>query len=92
VHIGDALSATIGSRMFDTVRFLQENFNSPDGVVGLLGAYKQDVPPRDTVRKWFSRGNVPSEWFPLLCAILELDHGSPISLAKYLGSASDGKK
>lgn len=92
MHIGDTLSATIGSIMFETTRFLQENFNSPDGVVGLLGAYRLDAPPRDTARKWFSRGNIPSDWFPVLCAVLELEGGQPISLAKYLRRSPDGQK
>lgn len=70
--------------MFDSTRFLRENFQSPDGVIGLLGSYGLSSPPRDTVRKWFARGGIPSMWLPLLVVILELDRGQPVPLAPYL--------
>ena len=70
--------------MFDAVRFLKENFHNSDGVIGLLHAYRLDAPPRETVRKWFLRGGIPSTWFALLLCVLELDNGAPVRLAKYL--------
>ncbi len=77
--------------MFDTIRFLQDNFNAPAGVINLLGAYRLPAPPQDTVRKWFSRGNIPSEWLPVLVSVLELDNGQPVSLIRYLGSTQDAE-
>ena len=70
--------------MFATNRFLEDHYRDPDGVVGAFNAYSLDIPPRDTVRKWFARGSIPSEWFPMLVAVRELDTGEPIRLAPYL--------
>lgn len=70
--------------MFDTQRFLEDHYKTPDGIVGTFNAYRLDIPPRDTVRKWFARGSIPSEWFPMLVAVRELDTGEPIRLAPYL--------
>lgn len=72
--------------MFDTPRFLAEHYGTPDAVVGLCNAYRIDIPARDTVRKWWSRGAVPSEWFPVLVAVREIETGEPIRLAPYLRS------
>lgn len=70
--------------MFDHIRFLNEKFTNPDGVIGLLSLYRLGYPKRDTIRKWFERGGIPSDWLPLLIAVLELDSGEPVRLAPYL--------
>lgn len=71
--------------MFDVKRFLTENFRDPDGLVGAFNAYRLAIPPKDTVRKWFSRETVPSEWLPMIIAVLELENGKPVSLTPYIG-------
>lgn len=71
--------------MFDAKRFLDENFRDADGLVGTFHAYGLSVPPKDTVRKWFVRATIPSEWFPMIVAVLELENGKAISLTPYLG-------
>ncbi|MDK4730513.1 hypothetical protein EVC08_016 [Rhizobium phage RHph_N65] len=73
--------------MFDTLKFLQDNFGSPDAVVGMAAQYGIDIPVRDTVRKWFARGAISGEWLPVLLTMLELENGKAISLKGYL---SDG--
>lgn len=70
--------------MFDTQRFLRDAYGTPDGVVNLFGSYKLPSPPRDTVRKWFERGSIPSQWFPVLVVVRELEDGRPMRLAGYL--------
>lgn len=70
--------------MFDTKRFLEDQFVSADGLVGSFNAFRMDIPSRDTVRKWFERGSVPSDWLPLLICVRELETGEPVKLAKYL--------
>ncbi len=70
--------------MFDTTRFLEDHFRTPDAIVGLFNAYRLEIPARDTVRKWFARGSVPSEWFPLLVAVRELENGEPVRLLPYI--------
>ena len=71
--------------MFDHKRFLDDQFGSPDGVIGTLGAYKIAHPSRDTVRKWFERGGIPALWLPMLLCVLEIENGQPVRLANYLG-------
>lgn len=70
--------------MFDTPRFLRETFINPDGLVGLFNAYRIPIPAKDTVRKWFSRGSVPSEWFAMSIALLELERGERVSLVNFI--------
>jgi hypothetical protein len=71
--------------LFKTTQFLEENFATPDAVVGLSSCFNVEVPTRDTVRKWFSRGAIPGEWWPILLLILECQNGAPISLLGYMG-------
>lgn len=71
--------------MFDAKRFLRDHFRDPDGVVGVFNSFRLDIPPKDTVRKWFERGTIPSPWFAMLVAVLELEKGRPISLSRYIG-------
>lgn len=70
--------------MFDASRFLTENFRSPDGVLHALAKVQPELPERETVRKWFSRGSVPGEWSFLLVVALELENGRPARLADYV--------
>jgi hypothetical protein len=70
--------------LFDTVRFLENNFGSADAVVGMAAQYNFEIPVRDTVRKWFARGSISGEWLPVLLAMLELENGRPVSLLDYL--------
>lgn len=70
--------------VFDTDAFIREHFRDANGIVGMLRAYGLRCPPYDTARKWVARGTVPSEWFPVIVAVLELDNGEAISLIKYL--------
>lgn len=70
--------------MFDAVKFLEDNFLSPNVVYAILTNYKLPAPPTDTIRKWFARGSIPAEWLPVLICCLELENGAPIFLAKYI--------
>jgi hypothetical protein len=70
---------------FDTKKLLRESFGNPTGLVAFVTAYGVQSLSAPTVEKWFQRGRVPSEWLPLLLALLELDSGMPIRLACYLG-------
>jgi hypothetical protein len=76
--------------MFNTKKFLADTYGNADGVCGIFGAYRMDIPPRDTVRKWFERSSVPSDWFPVLVAVMELERGEPIGLANYLTGGTNG--
>lgn len=70
--------------MFNTERFLKEQFKTPPELRALFSAYSI-TPPRDgTVSQWFVRASVPSTWFPVLLAVLELHKGGPVSIVEYL--------
>ena len=77
--------------MFGVALLLRDHFGDTHGVAGMLNAYGLPAPPTDTIRKWFSRGSVSSEWLPVLVGCVELDSGQPISLAKYLTLGGDNK-
>jgi hypothetical protein len=70
--------------LFDAVKFLQDNFGTPDAVVGMAAQHRLDIPVRDTVRKWFARGAISGEWLPVLLTMLELENGKAISLKGYV--------
>lgn len=69
---------------FDTVRFLKDRFQNPSGLAAFASAYSFSL-NQSAVEKWFQRGRVPSEWFSVLLALLELETGQPVRLAGYLG-------
>lgn len=70
--------------MFDHAKFMSSNFRDADGLIGLFSVYRVAIPSKDTVRKWFERGSIPSEWFVMAVCVLELDRGEPVSLIEYL--------
>lgn len=73
--------------MFQTSKFLKDQFGNPDAIAGIAAVYDVDVPSTDTMRKWFSRGSVSGEWWPILMMLLEKYHGSPVSLEQYGGGS-----
>jgi hypothetical protein len=72
------------TRMFDAEKFLTDAFGSPEKVKQLMRAYGLPEPKDATVYKWFRRGSVPSDWLPILLAVLEIDRGAPFSIAAYV--------
>lgn len=75
--------------MFDVASFLDSNFGDADGVLGLTAKHCDRVPQRDTARKWFERGSVSSDWLPELIYALEMENGTPVSVAGYMKGAGD---
>lgn len=70
--------------MFKTKQFLIDYFGSPEGLRSFVGAYAADFPGAPTVQKWFQRESIPTGWALRLLGYLELEHGGPVSLRKYL--------
>ncbi|CDZ55034.1 hypothetical protein [Neorhizobium galegae] len=70
--------------MFDRIKFIEDAKLDPDAIIGMGTAANIDVPPRDTLRKWFVRGSIPGEWWPIILALLELEKGHPVSLLPYI--------
>jgi hypothetical protein len=71
--------------VFNTKKFLQSHFNSASVVYNFLVAYSVSV-RLEAIQKWWQREKIPSEWFALILALLELDRGEPVRLAQYLTS------
>ena len=69
---------------FDTAAFIVDHLISPDAIVGLANHFNIEVPAKDTLRKWFERGTIPGEWWPVVLAMLELESGKPVSVVEYL--------
>lgn len=72
--------------MFDYRSFLTEQCSTPQNVLVLFSAYGIMSPQLNiwSIEKWFQRGRVSGQFLPLLLAVLELEHGEPVRLAKYI--------
>lgn len=81
-----------GVAPFNHTKFLEDHFNTPDGVLGLLAKHGLLSPLRPAVVKWFTRGSVPADWLPVLLAAVECERGAPLSMVSYLknGEEDDG--
>jgi hypothetical protein len=73
---------------FDTVRFLDDNFGSVEGVIDALSKHFSDLPEREAVRKWFFRGSVPSAWFAALLVAADRERHSALRLY-FTGGCAD---
>jgi hypothetical protein len=72
-------------KKFQSKRFLVEMFGNAQGLLSFLRAYDAKLPGSAAVEKWFYREKVPADWMVTLLAYLEIEHGAPVSLRKYLG-------
>ena len=70
--------------MFDTNRFLSDNFGGHPRLIAFVRSFGYEPPNAEAAYKWFRRGAVPGEWFPVLVALLELERGKPLTLVPYL--------
>lgn len=75
--------------MFDGKRFLRENFQSPQRVRAALLAYGLPAPSLAAAEKWFTRGRVSVEFFPLLLCVREMETGATVKLSTYLGRSEN---
>lgn len=55
----------------------------------MFSSYGVQGPTRQVVEKWFQRGAVPGRWLAVLLALLELESGASVSVAKYLEMGGD---
>lgn len=70
------------TKMFNTRQFLIDNYKTPTELAAFLSAYGFDVKP-DTVHKWFYRGGLPGDWWPILLGLTEMDRGGVPTLQPY---------
>ena len=69
---------------FDYHKFLVDTWGEPERLVTFLHAYGRVNANYHTVNQWFRRKSVPSNWFAVLLALLEIETGKPVSLVAYL--------
>ncbi|MCY0148350.1 hypothetical protein OEG84_11665 [Hoeflea sp. G2-23] len=69
--------------MFDTKKFLIDEFGGIPKVESLLHAYGAKPASASAIAKWFQRGSVAGERLAELLCILEMERGAPIRLTKY---------
>ncbi len=70
--------------MFDAKRFLKDHFTYPSNVRVAFLRYDLEAPKLAAIEKWFIRGAIPGDQWPILLCILELDKGAPVSVAGYV--------
>lgn len=71
--------------MFNFRKLLTTEFLSLQNVPVLFTSYGFDAPEGAAVEKWHQRNSIPGVWLAAMLALLELERGQPISLAKYMG-------
>ncbi|CAK7259143.1 MULTISPECIES: hypothetical protein [unclassified Shinella] len=69
---------------FDAGTFLVDHFRTPTAVLAAAKQRNVRVPEYDTVRKWFNRAAIPSEWLPVLLMFREMETGDPVRISTYM--------
>lgn len=69
---------------FDARRFISDNLGPASNVVSFVEAFGFEPPTQEAVFKWSLRGQISAEWLPILLVLIELDHGQPVSLTRYV--------
>ena len=68
---------------FDTKAFLKANWPDAAHLRAWLATYGVEV-EKQTAYKWVARESIPATHLALILALLELERGAPVSLAKFL--------
>ena len=69
---------------FDMVGFLKSRWPTPTHLHNFLRAYGVADLKAQAYFKQFRRGSIPSDQFALMLALIELETGTPPSLAAFL--------
>jgi hypothetical protein len=70
--------------IFQIKQFLVNNFVDPDKELAFLANYGITDISRQGLYKHWRRESIPADLFPVLVALLEIENGAPVSLAKWL--------
>lgn len=73
----------MSSTKFNAAKFLTDKWASPTHLLAFARTYGVSY-KFQTVYRWFERESIPSDVLPVLLALLELETGQPVSIAKYL--------
>lgn len=69
--------------MFDTKKFLTDNWPSPNDMHAWLLSFEPGLKPIN-VYMWYRRETLPAPWFARILAYMELTRGEPVSLLPWL--------
>lgn len=74
--------------MFNSTKFLKENFGTIEGVRAYVAAKDLAPPNAKAVEKWFQRNSIPSNWLTMLLRLKERDTGHAISIEPFMEDAN----
>jgi hypothetical protein len=69
---------------FDTKAFLSERWSNSAKLHHWLDDFGMADVTEPAVRKWIDRKSIPAEHFAIILALLEIENGRPMSIAKFL--------
>lgn len=70
--------------IFRARQFLIDHFQTPQNAIVRLESYGMPAPQLEAARKWFQRNSIPSDYLPLLLAVVEMERGRPVSVVGYM--------
>lgn len=69
--------------MFDFTRFLTDHWLDGKTLSRFLIRYGIRDVTEPAAHKWYVRAKIPSEWFPVLVCLLQLEAGKPVDLTPW---------
>lgn len=69
---------------FDALAFLHEHWPTVEDLAAFLKTYDVEAISLYGMKQWYRRETIPADWLPVLLALLELEKGAPVSIAKHL--------
>lgn len=76
--------ADVRGKQFRAKEFLNTFFNGPADLVRVLSDYGYGEAPYATVNKWWQRGRISSDWFPLILCALEIEQNEPVFIGAFI--------
>ena len=74
--------------MFDARKFLEEHFQNVGGLIAHCRALGVEPPSQAQAEKWFSRNSLTGDWLAKLLALIEIEHGEPVSVKPYISAST----
>ena len=74
----------LGLPEFDVGSFIARNFETVEALLSMLRSYDIPSPSIAAVNLWVSRNSMPGPWLATILSMLELETGSPVSVAVHV--------
>lgn len=75
--------SALREKTFQGKQFLRKFFDGPADLIRVVTGHELGEPNYEMVNKWFQRGKISADWFPLLLCTLEIEHGEPVKLWEF---------